>query len=128
VQAALLIAQLDFDQGKFQDGINVLREVSGKGAAEPMTSAIRSLIGDGTMMLKKPAEAAKEYEAAAAATNMENARNYERAKAARAYTAAGDTASARRIWTELRDDPKSAAMATEARVRLGELEARVAQK
>jgi hypothetical protein len=73
--------------------------------------------------------AAKEYEAAAAATGMDNERAFERAKAARAYAAAGgDTATARRIWTELRDDPKTTSMATEARVRLGELEAKVASK
>jgi hypothetical protein len=77
--------------------------------------------------MKKAGEAAKDYEAAAAATGMQNEKSFQRAKAARAYTVAGDTAAARRVWTELRDDPKGASMATEARVRLGELDARPAR-
>jgi hypothetical protein len=128
VQAAMLLAQIDYDQGKYQDGVNVLKDASGKSAAAPMTATIRSLIGDGNLQLKKTVDAAKEYEAAAAASGMDNERAFERAKAARAYAAGGDTATARRIWTELRDDPKTTSMATEARVRLGELEAKVASK
>ncbi len=128
VEAALLLAQVDYDQHKPQDGLNVLKKASGSGAAAAMESTVRSLIGDGYMQLGKPVEAAKEYEAAAAVSRLDNERANQRAKAARAYGAVGDTARARKLWSDLLEDPKAQAMASEARVRIGELTARVAKK
>jgi predicted negative regulator of RcsB-dependent stress response len=129
VEAALLLAQLDYDSGKIQDGISMLRKVSGSSAASELESTVRSLEGDGYAQTGKLADAAKQYEAAAAAASglpTENA--FYRAKAARTYQSAGDTAKARQIWTSLESDPKSQAMASEARVRLGELTTAAAKK
>jgi predicted negative regulator of RcsB-dependent stress response len=128
VQAAMLIAQIDYDAGKNQDGISILQKVSGSGPAAYLESTVRSLEGDGYAQLGKPVDAAKQYAAAAQATQFKNEKAFYQAKAARAYQAAGDTASAHKIWSVLATDPDAKAMATEARVRLGELTARVATK
>jgi predicted negative regulator of RcsB-dependent stress response len=128
VEASLLLAQVDYDQGKAQDGIDALKKASGSSAAGGMEPTLRSMIGDGYLQLAKPGDAAREYEAAAGVSRLDNERLLYRAKAARAYTAAGDTSKARHLWEELRDDPKAASVASEARVRLGELSARVAKK
>jgi predicted negative regulator of RcsB-dependent stress response len=125
-QAALLLAQADYNGGKYQDGIKVLQEVSGQaGGSEAM---IQSLIGDGHAQMGKNADAAKAYEKAANGSIYENEKAYYRAKAARSYSAAGNTADARRLWTQLSTDAKSQSVAAEARVRLAELDAKRAGK
>jgi predicted negative regulator of RcsB-dependent stress response len=128
VEAAMLLAQMDFDAHKAQDGISMLDKVSGSGAASRMESTILGLEGDGYMQMGKPVEAAKRYDRAADATTAEAERAYQRSKAGRAYTVAGDTAKARQIWTSMLNDPTAQSMAPEARVRLGELTARVAKR
>jgi predicted negative regulator of RcsB-dependent stress response len=128
VEAAMLLAQIDFDSRKVQDGISILEKLSGSGAASRVESTIRGLEGDGYMQLGKPAEAAKRYESAAGVTTFETERALQRSKAARAYQIAGDTAKARQIWTSLANDPTAQSMAPEARVRLGELTAQVAKR
>ena len=87
-----------------------------------------ALEGDGYAQLGKSAQAAKQYEAAAAATAYKNEKAFYLAKAGRAYQAGGDTANARKTWSALASDPDAKSMATEARVRLGELTAKVATK
>jgi hypothetical protein len=68
-------------------------------------------------------DAAKAYEEAAHSTSLVNEKQFQQAKAARAYEAAKDTTKAKQIWAALADDPKSGAFAGEARLRLGELSA-----
>ena len=128
VEAAMLLAQIDFDSRKVQDGISLLEKVSGSSAASRMEPTIRGLEGDGYMQLGKPADAAKRYEGAADATTAEAERAYLRSKAGRAYQIAGDTAKARQVWTGMLNDPTAQSMAPEARVRLGELTAQVAKR
>lgn len=128
VEAALLLAGLDYDSGKIQDGINLLEKASGSGAASNVQSTILSLQGDGYSQLNKLGEAAKKYEAAAAATSFETEKAALRAKAARTYQQAGDTASAHKLWGTLATDPASITVAAEARVRLGELTAQTAKR
>jgi predicted negative regulator of RcsB-dependent stress response len=128
IEAAMLLAQIDFDAKKVQDGIAILEKLSGSSSASRVESTIRSLEGDGYMQLGKPIEAAKRYDSAAEASTYETERAFERSKAARAYQIAGDTAKARAIWTSLLTDPSGQAMASEARVRLGELTAQVAKR
>lgn len=128
VQAAMLLAQVDFDNNKAQDGISVLDKALSSGAAGGVESMIRSLQGDGYAQEGKPAEAGKAYEKAADATGYANEKSQQLAKAARAYQVAGDTAKARAIWTRLLDDPNAPGMAAEARVRLGEMTAQVAKR
>ena len=59
VQAAMLLAQIDFDGGKFQDGLSVLQKVAGSSAASGVQATILSLEGDGYAQMKKLAEAGK---------------------------------------------------------------------
>jgi predicted negative regulator of RcsB-dependent stress response len=127
VEAAMQLAQLDFDSRKYQDGIAILQKVSGSRAASPVEPTIRSLEGDGYMQMGKAADAAKQYDAAADMTPYETEKAFQRAKAARAYQTAGNEEKAKQIWTSLLNDPKSQTMASEARVRLGELEAKTAK-
>jgi predicted negative regulator of RcsB-dependent stress response len=129
VEAAVLLAQVDFDSGKFQDGLSTLQKVSGTSAASSSEGIIRSLQGDGYAQMGKLPQAAKAYESAAqAVSGFDTEQSFYRAKAARTYQSAGDTAKARQIWTQLENDPKGQSMAAEARVRLGELTASVAKK
>ncbi|HKO18436.1 MAG TPA: tetratricopeptide repeat protein, partial [Acidobacteriaceae bacterium] len=125
-EAALLLAQLDYEQSKFQDGINVLKKEANGGAPGPNLSSIYSLTADGSSQLGKPAEAAKQYQRAADATSYPNEKAYQLAKAARAFATAGDTAQARKLWSSLATDSKAQAVAAEARVRLAELDAKPA--
>ena len=127
IEAAMLLSQIDYDQGKFQDGITRLEKVAGSSAAGSNESAILSLEGDGYSQMGKGGAAARVYERAAEATTFENEKSYQLSKAARAYQAAGDTAKARAAWTALLNDPKAQAVAAEARVRIGELTARPAK-
>jgi predicted negative regulator of RcsB-dependent stress response len=127
VEAAMLLATMSYDNNKPQDGISLLEKASGAGAASTVQGTIRSLEGDGYAQMGKMTDAAKQYEEAANSTNMPLEKGFYQSKAARAYQAAGDTAKARQIWTALANDP-SGTMATEAKVRLGELEAQPAKR
>ncbi len=128
VEAAMLLAQIDFDGGKYQDGLTKLQKVVGSSVASANQSTIESLEGDGYAQMGKLAEAGKRYDQAAADTPFEIEKAFQKAKAARAYQAAGDAAKARAIWTDLATDPKAQTMAAEARIRLGELDVQAAKR
>jgi tetratricopeptide (TPR) repeat protein len=125
-EAAMLLAQTDYNAGKYQDGIKVLEEVSGKAGGSE--AAVASLIGDGYSQMGKPADAAKAYERAAGSAEYDTERAYYRSKAARSYASAGNAAGARRLWEQLAAEPKVPSVAAEARVRLAELDAKRAGK
>jgi tetratricopeptide (TPR) repeat protein len=125
-QAAMLLAQTDYNAGKYQDGIKVLEEIAGKAGGSE--AAVQCLIGDGYSQMAKYADAAKAYERAAQAAEFDTERAYYRARAARTYTAAGNTSEAKRLWTQLSQDSKAQSVAAEAKVRLAELEAERARK
>jgi predicted negative regulator of RcsB-dependent stress response len=126
-EAAMLLAQLNYDQAKFQEGVAVL-ERAAKAAPQPIEAEIRGLMGDGYLSMRNPVAAAKEYEHAADLTDHEMDRASQRARAARAYTVAADTAKARQLWESLSQNTKNLSVAAEARVRLGELSAKPATK
>ena len=128
VEAAMLLAQMDYDGGKPQDGLSVIQKAEGSRAAASVQSTLLSLEGDGYAQMHKLPDAAKKYENAAAATTFETERAFLLAKAARTYGDAGDTTKARQLWEGIVNDPKSKAVVGEARVRLGELTAQVAKK
>lgn len=127
VEAALLLSQIDFEQGKAQEGVTRLQQVADVGAAESNRATILSLTGDGYAQMGKLSEAAKSYQDAAAATSYEAEKAFQESKAARTYQAAGDTAKSRALWTQLLNDPKAQTVAAEARVRLGELAGQTAK-
>jgi hypothetical protein len=85
-------------------------------------------LGDGYLSLKNPTAAAKEYEKAADLTDRDLERANQKARAARAYTTAGDSAKSRQMWTELASNTKNPSVAAEAKVRLGELTAKSVKK
>lgn len=128
VEAAMLLAQIDYDGGKPQDGVNIIQKAAGSRAAASVQATLLGLEGDGYAQMHKLPEAAKKYEEAATATTFETERAFLLAKAGRTYGDAGDTAKARQIWEGIVNDPKSKAVVGEARVRLGELSAQVAKK
>ena len=123
LQAGMLLAQMDYDQGKYPDGQKTLEGLVSEAKATGSEPALRSLVGDGYMQMGKPMDAAKAYEAAANSTGLVNEKQFQQAKAARAYEAAKDTAKAKQIWSALADDPKTGGFAGEAKLRLGELSA-----
>jgi predicted negative regulator of RcsB-dependent stress response len=125
-EGAMILAAIDYDQSKYQEGISVLEQAA-KGAPAPMEVQLRSLIGDGYLSLKNAPSAAREYEKAASLTTRVMEKSNQKARAARAYMVGGDTARAREIWTDLATDEKNPSVAAEAKVRLGELTAKPAK-
>ena len=103
-QAQLALAQVLYDQGKYQEGLTALKDADDAPAA------------------LKPAEAAKLYEQAANDEKIESRKTDLLANAARAYGQAGNKDAARKIWSQLAENPQNP-LAEEARVRLGELAA-----
>ncbi len=124
-EGAELLAQMNYDQGKYQDGINILQK-SVDSHGSDVRAELLSLIGDGYAQMKKLPDAASYYEKAADATGFPAVKATELAKAGRAYQAAGKKDEAVRIWTKLAADEKIQSIATEAKVRLGELTAKPA--
>lgn len=125
-EGAMILAQIDYDQAKYQEGITML-ESAAESAPGPMEVQMRSLIGDGYLSMKNAASAAKEFEKAAELADRDIERASQRARAARAYMTAGDTAKARQIWADLAADESIPSVAAEAKVRLGEMTARPAK-
>jgi predicted negative regulator of RcsB-dependent stress response len=121
-QAAIFLAQALYEQKKPQEGINELRAALGD-APKDFVASIHALIGNGNEELKNFAAAAEAYKEAASATDFPAEKAAYQAFAGRAYMAAGKAAEARAIWAELAKD-ETGPMAAEARVRLGELEAK----
>ncbi|GAC1516878.1 MAG: hypothetical protein NVS1B4_14770 [Gemmatimonadaceae bacterium] len=119
-QAALLLAQAQYEQGKFQDGVNALEKYLAANSGSPMDAASEALIAAGYEELNKPAEAAKHYRRAADLTRFPAEKASNLADAARTLTDAGAKADAAAIWAQLAADRNGPA-AAEARVRLGEL-------
>lgn len=122
-EAGLLLAQLKIDKGDYQGAVTELKSLSGKVSSGPNAAPIRGLLGDAVAQLGKPADAAAEYQKAAGLASGPNAKGFWMAKAGRAYLDAGKTADARKIFEDLAAQHDNEAIATEARVRLGELTA-----
>lgn len=121
-QAALLSAQWYFEAGQVDSGLTAVAAAIGKAPSFQragllaMQAAGKSIKGDHT-------GAAKDLEAAAAATNLTAERDSYRMAAARAYLAAGDTAAAEKIYGEIAGREDSS-FSGEARLRLGEIKAK----
>ena len=127
VEAAMMLAQLHYQKAEYQQGIDRLEAAVKQRAAKPREGAIRALVGDGYAELGEFGEAASAYEAAAKATEFKLDKLSFRTKAAYAYMNAGNRDAALAIWTDLAKDPTSPA-AGEAKIRLGELQARPANR
>lgn len=123
MQGRLLLAQVLYEQGKFQEGVNQLREAADDASgSKEFGAAVHLVMAAGYEQLKKYAEAGAAYEKAATAARFDADRHRYQSFAARSYQLAGKPADARRLWTPLAEDSKSV-VAGEARVRLGEMSA-----
>jgi predicted negative regulator of RcsB-dependent stress response len=121
-QAALTLAQTLYDQQKFKDGLAVLKKVEAK-APKDFRASIHVLEAAGYEELKDLVGAAEQYKLAAQVTRFPVDKAEYQAAAALDYMAGGKTDLAKAIWTALAKD-QNGGVAAEARVRLGELEAK----
>ena len=120
-QAALSLAQAQYDQKKYKEGIDALKKAEAKAPGD-FRDQIHVLEAAGYEELKDFLNAAEQYKLAANATRFPADKAVFQGEAAKNYAAAGKKAEAKAIWTELAKDEGSP-MAAEARIRLGELSA-----
>lgn len=120
VQARMLLAQVHFGQGKVDEGMRELNAITSPGIH---AASVHALKAAGLEQAGKPAEAAPEYELAAAAATTDLAKASYQSDAARAHLAAGNKDAAMRIWAAIAADDTNP-LAGEAKVRLGELSAK----
>ena len=120
VQARMLLAQVHFGAGKVDQGLTELNAISSPGI---YAASVHALRGAGLEQSGKPAEAAAEYEKAAAASTTDIGKASYSSDAARAYVAAGNVEAAKRIWQSIASDDTNP-LAGEAKVRLGEMNAK----
>jgi len=121
-EAGMLLGQLRLDRGDASGAVSWLQELASK-AKGPSEPAVRGLLGDALAQANKPADAAAEYEKAAGLSNMPGEKAMLQIKAAYAYMNGGKNAEAKKLFQALAASPESPALAAEAKVRLGELEA-----
>ena len=127
VEGAIVLAQLDFEDARWPDGIKVLDAIQTSSAIANFKGPVEGLLAGAYADSKKYDEAAKHYQAAADASTYPSAKDVYQADAARVLALAGKKDEARKIWEALAAKPESPSVA-EAKVRLGELEAAPANK
>ena len=120
VQGAMLLAQILYEEAKFEDGIKALQAQQGTGPARSFAASLEALIASGYSDQKKYEEAGKHFLAAADKAAFPSDRDLYRADAARLLTAAGKKEEALKIWKELGANLESPALG-EAKIRIGEL-------
>jgi predicted negative regulator of RcsB-dependent stress response len=121
-QARVLLAQVHYEKGEYQQGMKDLEPVTTDKDAYTAATAL-NLQAAGLEQSGKLAEAAATYQKAAAKTPYRIDHDVYMASAGRTLTAAGKTEEAKKIWAALASDDQSPE-AAEARVRLGELVAK----
>ena len=117
VQARMLLAQVHFAGGKVDEGLRELNAITSPGI---YAASVYGLKAAGLEQAGKPAEAAAEYERAAAASRTDLGKASYQSDAARAHVAAGNVDAAKRIWQAIAMDDTNP-LAGEAKVRLGEI-------
>lgn len=127
-QAAMLLAQHNFDQDKFDEGLKILQPYQAASAAGRNLSSIWSLTGDGLLSQAKVDEAVAAFRKAADATTYPGEKAVYLSKAARSLQMAGKNAEAKELWERLKKDPEASLVHSEADIRLGELSAQTAGK
>jgi predicted negative regulator of RcsB-dependent stress response len=127
-EAQLALARAFYDESKFHDGIESLKTAMPKlSKSKDFESAGHLLLAAGYEQQRQFLDAAAEYALAAKAARFDQDRQRHESAEARAYLEAGRTEMAKQIWTRLAADSKGT-VAGEARVRLGELEAKAEPK
>ena len=123
IQGRIYLAQMNFDQKKFKEGIAELKSAeSAVGSGDDFAASVHLLQADGYEELKDFVNAADQYRLAAETSRFPNDKSRFRAYQARALMAAGKRAEALAIWEDLAKDPTDA-FALEAKLRIGELQA-----
>jgi len=123
-QAELTLARALYDEGKYRDGIESLKKaMPNLSKSKDFESAGHLLIAAGYEQRRQFLDAASEFGLAAKTDRFDQDRQRHESSQARAYLEAGRTEAAKEIWTRLAADSKGT-VAGEARVRLGELEAK----
>ncbi len=123
IQAAFFLAQLNYQQGKFKEGIAELKALEASaGKGSDFAAGVHGLMASGYEETRDFAAAAGQYKLAAEASRFKAEKLAYQAYQARAYMSAGRFAEAQAIWSSLASDEHSP-FATEARLRLGELSA-----
>ena len=125
-QATMLLAQIAYGEGRYDDGIKLLTAAQG-GAPSQFSAVMEELIAAGHADAARFVDAASHYLKAAALAPFAADKEIYRAEAARMYGAGGKTAEARKLWAELAANRESPVL-NEAKVRLGEIDAKVASK
>ncbi len=120
VEAAMIAAQIDFEDKKWDDGIKVLEAAKKSSVISQYAGPVDGLIGGALTDQKKYDEAVKRYLAAADESEYQAMKDVYQADAARVLALAGKKDEARKIWESIASRPDSPT-AGEAKVRLGEL-------
>lgn len=127
IEGAMVLAQTDFEEGRWADGLKVLDAVKQSSAIENFKGPIDGLIAGGYADMKKYDDAVKNFQAAADDSKYQPVKDLYLADAARVLQAAGKNDDAKKIWEEIASRPDSPSVA-EAKVRLGEINAAPAAK
>ena len=121
VEAGMTIATTQMSKGDYKGAVAGLKDLAHKAPSGSMGASVHSLLGDALSQAGQAAEAAAEYDAAAAQTSLILEKTMYEAKAARAYAAAGKSAEAKKLYERLANQGDFPAIQTEAKVRVGEL-------
>lgn len=122
-QAQLLLAQIQFEAGEHDAGISGLEEAL-RSAPDHLKAGVMAMIARGHEGAGRFAEAATGFERAADEASAATVQDMNRMDAARNHAAAGNRAAAIEIYESIagREDSQ---FAGEAKVRLGEIKAKV---
>lgn len=127
VEAAMVLAQTEFEEARWDDGLKVLEGIKRSSVIANFAAPVDGLMAGAYADLKKYDEAVKRYQTASGEAGYQAAKDLYMADAARILEVAGKNDEARKIWEELASRPDSPSVA-EAKVRIGELEAAPATK
>lgn len=121
-EARIYLAQMYYDQKKFKEGVAELKTAEKSIGSDDFAPSVHVLEANGYEELKDFVNAADQYRQAAELSRFPNDKGRYRAYQARALMSAGKRAEALAIWEDLAKDEGSP-FATEAKLRIGELEA-----
>ena len=127
IEAGLLVGQLHLQRDEAPAAVTYLQSLVTKAGSGPEAAPAHALLGDALAQAAKPAEAAAEYERAGALASGPNEKAMYLSKAGYAYMTAGRPADARKLFEGLAAQQDAPALAAEAKVRLGEIEAAAAR-
>jgi predicted negative regulator of RcsB-dependent stress response len=127
IEAAVVLAQTDFEEARWADGLKVLDAVQQSSAISNFKAPVDGLMAGGYADMKKYDDAVTHYQKAASEEPYQSLKDLYLADAARVLEKAGKDADARKIWEDISSRPESPAN-LEAKVRMGELDAAPATK